>query len=676
MAEVGFRDLGSFVPGRRVRDTSREPSPPPLPAASPRVEPAAAEPTVLVTPPPARVQRPVFAGDRPDGPDMLGIDEALAQLAELALHKGTKGPLSIGLIGGTGSGKSFALRRLASRIGDLAGAAAKTGGPFVSSVHLETIDAASLDGEPALALAARLHATLQKPYPELAREIGATARDPHAVLRGAEEKLDDARRRLDTERRALDEAGTRRARLTETVLYEASGSQVDAYARANRSGIESRLAGFGIGGDPIRNYKDLVQLVTGSGSVAALALRSLWAFKGQLKLIVAAIALVSVGIGLGMAIDDQAAWLGGLRGGPKVGASVADWMEGHMGLLATAKTAAYALAALALIANPLRAIAFMRPILKGAQLFESDLDSRRRDLDGLCAHQTKRVDTLEGAVDRLTRDVAEAERRAGSAPGARHEPSPFEPAEGPARAQDVFAALAAAMADDKIKAPQRIILALDHLDATSPDRGRAILDALHRAAVPGLVAIVGADAARLDPDGARRGDLERWLQVPFRIDTPPSAAARQALLREALGHGDHAFTPPKLDAARSDLDAPIADEEAALLAALSDLAGHTPRALKRFANLFRLARLGDERLLGPLAFMLAVMLGGTEAEQTAAVDATAGDASARYELPNGGARLRAAFDAAVALGGRITKGEAAEAMRRAASFSLAPPGAV
>ena len=157
-------------------------------------------------------------------------------------------------------------RRLAERVRALAATAAGlTERPFLSRVHVQAIDAASLEGEPALGLAARLHAGLRQPYPDLSRELGHAARDPHLVLREINEKLDDARRRLDSERRALDDAGSRRARLAETVLYEAAGSQVDAFARANRAQIEQRFRSFGIFGDPLRDYKDHVQYVSGAG---------------------------------------------------------------------------------------------------------------------------------------------------------------------------------------------------------------------------------------------------------------------------------------------------------------------------------------------------------------------------------------------------------------------------
>ena len=396
---------------------------------------------------------------------------------------------------------------------------------------MQPIDAASLEGEPALGVAARLHAGLRQPYPDLARELGHAARDPHLVLREVNEKLDEARRRLDSERRALDDAGSRRARLTETVLYEAAGSQVDAYARANRSTIEQRLRAFGIFGDPLRDYKDLVQYVSGAGKIG-LTLRALYAYKGQLKLIVVAILLAALAIGLGIAIDSQATWLAELRSSPKAGAAIADWLEPHMGLLGFARQGAFALAALAIVANLVRAFAFVAPIFKGARLLDGDLDTRRRDLDSLYAHQTKRVDMLDSDVERLTAESAEAERRVGyTGPATLNEPSPFEAAG--AAGQSFFATLARLMSASGRSAPQRVVLALDHLDAVPPARARQILDALHRAAGPGLVTLVAVDAARLG--GEAQADLERWVQVPVQVAAGGGERVYGALVDAALG---------------------------------------------------------------------------------------------------------------------------------------------
>ena len=656
MADVGLPDLGAVIPGR---------------AGDPVLSPgqAATRTDVLITPPPKpQTIRTVFGGDHATGADALGVDETIDHLAQLAIHKGTMAPLCIGLLGGAGSGKSFALGRLTARIRDLAALAGGTQGPFLSDVHVQPLDAASLGGDPATDLAAALHQGLARPYPDLAREIGHAARDPHVVLRETNEKLDEARRRLDSERRALDDAGSRRARLVETVLYEAAGSQVDAYARANRASLETRMNAFGIHGDPIRDYKDFVQFVAGSGGRLGLALRSIWSFKGQAKLIVTAITLMAIGIGLGIAIDDQDRWLAALRTGPQAGAATAGFMEAHPDLLAWARKGAFILAALAILFNLYRAFAFLQPIFKGARLLTADLDSRRRDLDGLYAHQTKRVDMLDGDVERLTRASGEAERRIGS--GGSADPSPFA-ATAPSQARDMFAVLARLMTSGGgIKAPRRIIIALDHLDAVAPERARAILDAMHRLAGPGLLTIAAADPTRVAE--GRREVLERWIQVPVRLDAAAhqaQAADHKAIVRQALGHPSEAQNVSKLDASQSILDQPVEPDEADMLVALSPLAGHSPRAVKRFANLYTLARHG-EAPHGILALMLALAHGGTDADKALVERALAGDPTSMFHVTEASPALRGGLQTVMAADGPVTTGQAASAWKQAGVFSL------
>ena len=664
MADAGLRDLGSFVPGSRVR----EPVAPSLDGAPRSDQP------VLVTPPPqAAARRPLFGGDQPAG-DALGIDDLVGRLAELVAHRETGGPLSIAFLGAPGAGKSFALARLVTRVREITAAAAKLQQtPFQPQVHVQTIDAATLEDDPAMALAASLHNGLRQPYPELAREIGHTARDPHAVLREVNEKLDDARRRLDSERRALDDAGSRRARLMETVLYEAAGSQVDAYARANRAGIENRMVSFGITGDPIRNYKDFVQFVAGSGGKVGLAMRSLHAFKGQTKLIVAAIVLVAIGIGLGIALADQGSWLADLRKGPQTGTSLADWLQAHLGLIGTLKSVAYLLALLALAANVWRAVTFLRPIFKGERLLESDLDNRRRDLDGHFAHQTKRVDALDRDVQRLSLESVEAERRAGGT-GSSREPSPFERS-GASQARSFFAVLTSMMqaptTETHVAAPRRILLALDHLDAVAPERARAILDALHRFAGRGLVVALAADPTRLQSGGTHRDQLERWIDVPVRLEANRHdyGTLVQAMLGQAMLGQARATAVAAPDATSSVLDRPFDRDEASLLAALAELAGRSPRAVKRFVDLYGLARL-DGGNKGALALMLALAQGGTDAEKAAVAAAAAHDGAAAFGLPQATPRLSTALNEVFAIAGRFTNAEAVDAVRHAAVYSI------
>ncbi len=661
--DAGSKDLGAVVPRQRSE-----------PTISPFAPPAERLPAAPVFAASPDATRPVFAGDLPGGADALGIDETLAHVAELAAHGGTVAPLCIGVLGGAGCGKSFALGRLVDRVGAIAGAASSAGqGPFLSPIHVQAIDAAGLYGDPVPALAAQIHAGLRRPYPELARDIGQTARDPHLVAREVGDKLDEARRRLDAEQRTLDESGSRRARLTETVLFESAGSHVDAYARANRGRLENRLTAFGIAGDATQNYKNLVRVVAEGGGPLGLSLRALYAYKGQTRLIVLAVLFVLLGIGSGIAIDTQDSWLADLRNaGPQIATTAATWADAHMDLLALLRKAAFALAALMVVANGWRAFGFVQPILTGVRLLRADLAARRHDLDGLYAHQTKRVDGLSADVERLARIAAEAETRLGEVPVAAgmSELPLLEPSVR-SQAQDLVQALGRSLRAGTSGAPRRVLLVVDHLDAVAPERARAILEALHRlAAAAALVTIVAFDPQRVD---AASSDLDRWVQLPLRLDALTADRDSSTLVLQALGRAAPPAPPPAVDPTRSALDAPIGDGEATLLETLAPLAGTSPRAVKRFLNLYRMARLDVSVLPGPLALMLALDQGGTPAERQVAAEAMGGDDGAAFEPHAASVRLRAAVGAVRALDGAVSRADVARAAARATLFSAAAP---
>ena len=109
-------------------------------------------------------QRPfaVYTPDLPAGPDALGKGGMLASVAELLAHRRTTPPLTIGLFGGRGTGKSFALEQLLDRVKRLAAAAAGLGArsPFLSRIVTVRIEAARSTGDPATAIAAEIFRTL------------------------------------------------------------------------------------------------------------------------------------------------------------------------------------------------------------------------------------------------------------------------------------------------------------------------------------------------------------------------------------------------------------------------------------------------------------------------------------------------------------------------------------
>jgi KAP family P-loop domain len=646
-----------------------------------RSEPAALSfPAIEAQAKPAK-RGSIFATDLPRGVDALGLGKALRPLAELAAHRDAETPLTIAFLGESGSGKSFALTKLLAEIEALSAAAVSTGSPFLTRIANLRIDVGGFDGEPSVALAGALYDKLGVEFPEFVREVAHAVRDPQIVAREAAERLDEARGRLDAEHQKLDEIESRRARLAETVLFESAGSQVDAYARANRAKIESRLEGFGITGDPIANYKSMVRDIAESGGLLGRvggALRAFWAFKGQTRLLVTAAILALVGFGLDAAVADQAKWLASLRGASQGLASLATWIEAHIDWLTLAAKIAYAAAVLALVANFLRGVQLLRPLFRGVGLLETDVLNRRRALDALYAHQMRRVDGLEADVELAARSAAEADRRAGTpAPlKAQAEVSPFADSTLKAQAERFFAALGAfmegvqrngAVAGGLKSVPERLVVALDHVDALPQGKARALLEAAHRAfASPGTVTLVAVDPARIEADAAA---LEKWIQVPFRLEGA-GAADHAAFVAQVIGQADAAGTQTRTEV-WAPLDWSISAAESGLLAAVAPLAGGSPRAVKRLVNLYRIARPQAREDKSVLAMMLALEQGGTSHEIATVKDAVGErDSDADFEIEHATPRLFAVFQMLRAVEGRVSVESARRAVSVAKMFSL------
>ncbi len=622
-----------------------KPAAPPPPPASREAQPERAAGTSSV-----------FAADRAGMPD--GLSPALARLAELALHRQAETPISIGLLGGAGTGKSSALRALTERIRAISRTAASSG-PFVSKALVIEASGHELDELEAV-LAARLHHALEHHDAGFTHEAAADAMhstsDPRALARAANDRLDEARRRLDSERQALDDVSARRARLIDTVLYDTPGSQVDAYARSRRSSIESALRNFGIAGnDPIRSYKDEVNHLAqgrGGASRAGLALRSLYAYRGQMKLIVFAIFFLLLAWAFAY-LEREHAWLDSIRGTGETGRPLADWLQAHLSWLGTLRSAAIVIAILCLLGNLWRAFRFAQPVSRGATLLHRDVAQRGQDLDSRLTYQTRRVDNLARDVDALAARAAEFEKRAGPVEGAAAiELPPFH-----ASASDrirtessraFFASVSERIAGGIGNAPQRVIVAIDGIESIPSSALDSLAALLGRR---GFVGILAADPARI---GTER--LARAIQVPFMLAPVDHASLVDRLLGRAAAP---ARSAEQVDARNSSLDTPVSDGEAELLQTLAPLAGPAPRNVKRFVNLYRLARLDAPDDLAPLAFMLALDAGGT-ADELAAVDASLA-----------GADERAAFTLTQAAGTRLASALAAAEQAEGRKLTLA-----
>ncbi|MGO9005320.1 MAG: P-loop NTPase fold protein [Beijerinckiaceae bacterium] len=662
MNEISIRAIESAVAGARP-----EPIAPTLPLRGTQGE--APSPSSSRT----------FTADVPFGEDAWGLEGVLRPLAELIAHRDTEAPLTIGCLGGPGSGKSFALGALIGQIDGLARASADRG-VFLKRIAIVRVDGARLDGDASVTLAGLIYEALGRSFPDLVRDAADAVRDPRAMAREAADRLDDARRRLDSERQSLAEIENRRARIFETVLFETAGSKIDACARANRASIESRLEGFGITGEPILNFKSMVRdLAESGGSIAraGAALRALWAFKGQTRLLVTAAVLGLAGLGLSAAVVDQATWLGWLQSTNESLAPTVAWIRAQIGWLTSLKQIAYGGAAAALALAILRASRFMQPLFRGVALLESDVAAKRHDIDGLYAHQMRRVDGLTAEVDRIAHRAAQADRRAGNHVGGADEhlePSPFETGSLKLRAERFFVSLggflqrpdrgSAALADLPKATPERIVVALDNLDALAPEAACAVLEATHRAlAQPGFVLLLALDSARLfEARSEIEPRLEKWIQVPFRVGPDGTKRDVGCLVAQILGRRTDGEREPGA-VVRDGADWTISDVEAALLAELAPIAGTSPRAVKRFVNLYRVIRTQAPEIKTELALMLALDLGGTDAERSAVASVLAEEADeADLDLAQFGPRI------AGSLHNATTPGLKVGALRRAAAI--------
>lgn len=567
---------------------------------------------------------PVFASDGAPA----GDPSAAGPLAELAVHRRAETPLSIGIFGPAGSGKTRLLAGLVDAVERIAAAAgaASSATPFLSRVVVARAEAAPGRGAVPLLVGAVLSALAQD-HAAFAEDAVHAGGDPREAARLAGERVNALRRSLDGERQTLDELSSRRARLTDAVLFDAAGSRLDGFARANRGRIEARLAAFGLGtSDPIRTFKELVRqgAEAGGGSRLGITLRSLWAFKGQGRLLVLAGLLAALGWAAGLGADDPdaaAAWLAGF--GDRFAAAT-DWARAHLDLLQPVSRIAFALAALAVLADIVRAARFLGPVFKGVALLRGDLAARRRDLDGLLAHQTRRVDGLAAEAEVAGRGADAAQRRVEgrrggglSDHGAALAGDLFGLARTPETAADgFFATLAAGMAAGDGTAPERIVVALDGLDRLPPAEAAALLGAAHRLlGRPGFALVVALErdavAAALgefDPAGAA-ARLDRAVGVTYDLGAAPSDAA--ALAARLLDpRVEERPAAPAVDASRSALDRAYEPFEGELVGRLAPFAGGTPRAVKRFVNAYRVAR-ADPRLsrAAPASFaMLALSL--------------------------------------------------------------------
>ncbi len=574
--------------------------------------------------------------DHKEGPDLFATGEAMRPFADLCLAPDAETPLALALVGGRGAGKSYALRRLVEAIER----GAREAPSRLARVLVARVEAAGA-GDPAGSIASAVHAALVQSgqYAELAEDAAQATIDPTHAAASAAQRHDDMVGRLELERRARDDVEGRRARLADALLFETPGSRVDAFARAGRAGIETKMRRFGFDeGDADVNFRRLVRDLHGlrAGSRAGVFLRAIFSYRGQKGLLVLAVLafaltflLARLRSGLADELGQQFAQL----------APALDWMKGHDEALEYAGEALLVAGLAAVLANLWRAASFTGLLFRGLRMLHLDLRERRRELDASAARLERRVAALQMETDAAHTRAETLARKAGGASATHRPEGPafLSAGESPEAASRAFLAeLGRTMSAGATAAPQRLVLALDGLDALAPVETRRFLETARRLAGPGVVVIAAVDVARLGPDARDFG--EGLFDAAFDVEAlGASAGMRSAgLLLEPPTPAPAA--EPKLYSVTEPLEAP----EVEFLKTSAALIGPRPRTLKRFYNAYRLARMSNAPR-GALALALAALMARDPTAATALRWTL--ESEGPFEAPPSPVALRTAFEA-------------------------------
>jgi hypothetical protein len=591
------------------------------------------EPRLFTPAQPPSAPVALFQSDSPQAPDKYtppaGLAVLLARVADLARAPTTPTPFALGLVAPAGGGKSSALAFVAARVG-------AANGPL-----LARLDAGAFAVEPERTLAAALYQALAPTQSALVREAAREAEhfgaDAGAVARKAQDRAEELRSRLIVAKQAYAESQARRAALPETLLFDSPGSKVDGFARRMRVAFEARMRGFGLKGDALLTFKDMTRDLAALEGVPArllASLRALYAYKGQVKLLVYALVFYLLGQGVDWLALNKADWLDWLTHLHDAGAQTADFLRPRLGFLGPV---AYLLSLLTLAClglNLWRAYGFAAPLLRAAGLLDADVATQAQAVDQALAHQEQAVDQLGAEVASAAWAAGEAERRAESA-GASKNPPAFLERDHDAQRRDhalgFLQGLSQALDRGKSGMPRRVVVAIDGFEKVKD--GGALFERLCALlARPGFVALFA-----LEPDLNGAETQTRLLQLPLRLDA--------AVTTE----------PPKL----APLDAPLSPLEERLLGAMAPLAGNSPRAKKRLRNFYAFLRPSEPALVPAVACCLAVELGGDPTERAALATALRGESATQTP------RLGEALATARAIAGPITP----EVFRRAAALA-------
>ena len=397
--------------------TSDKPS---VVALSPRAPAQSAAPPVSLAPPAALAPvhaEPIFLGDSADGADVLNAGQIVQPLAQLCVIPQVQTPFLAAILGPSGAGKTFALRRLAQAIEHLS-ASSTAASRALSKIVLARVDASS-GVEAPVAIASAVYSTLDREpggvdYSGLLDEISHAGGDPQRAARAASDRHDDVVRKLEAERSQRDEVEARRARLADTLAFETPGSGIDVFARARRGTIEGQLRRFGLAGaDADSSYRNLSRDMStlGAGARAGVVARSIWAYGSQARLLLWGIFAFVLAFILRFLHGETAT--SAIERGSDSLKPAGDWVTTHGDWFDRAAQILFILGALAIALNLWRALQFSNLLLRGGRLITNEVRDRRNDLDSRAARLNQRVAALTAEADAAASRADAANQRVG-----------------------------------------------------------------------------------------------------------------------------------------------------------------------------------------------------------------------------------------------------------------------
>ena len=506
---------------------------------------SAAPPVSIAPPPPVAPSRaePIFLGDSADGADLLNAGQIVQPLAHLCVTPQVQTPFLAAILGPSGAGKTFALRRLAQTIEQLS-ASATASGQALQRVVMARVDA-SIGAEAPVAIASAAYAALDRQpggmdYSGLLDDLRHAGGDPHRAASAASDRHDDLVRKLEAERTQRDEVEAKRARLADTLAFDTPGSRIDVFARAHRGTIEAQLRRFGLAGaDADSSYRNLARDVStlGAGARVGVVIRSIWAYGSQARLLLWGIVAFVLAFVLRFLHGQTAT--DAIEHGSDLLKPAGDWVAAHGDWFDRAAQILFILGALAIALNLWRALGFSNLLLRGGRLLTSEVRDRRNDLDSRAARLNQRVAALTAEFDAAAKRAEAASQRAGGiasmrAPGPEFLESNHAPS---GAAREFLAALGARVGQPSAAGPalDRLIVVVDNLDALSPAAAISWIDAAQGVIGPGCIGLLAFDPGRLMGalGGAReaRRRLGKWLQVTVNLPARKDADGEVVVAR-------------------------------------------------------------------------------------------------------------------------------------------------